>query len=441
MFGQQFHKRTNESPMDFEWQTHAPIDPNSPFPQFKPQPGSFESPAKTSFANPAIPPAPQFRNPSFTTPRKPFDQELFSEVSGCESSPADNTDADAEDTPERKSITKAMGNVAVSSAGKSLFKRYGTEFTGNSPSRADQRRGKFGNALLYKARKRKRIDRDNALITRTGSDSESESEERMKEKNLYPTKSWFGNLLDGIDSRPNLPNVLSYYAQLLMNSTLVFAFIYFLYCSWQVVSGDVNKASSVVKSEVMAEMAQCAKDYTLNGCHREDRAPALETVCNSWELCMNKDPDASSRAKISARTFAEIFNSFVEPISWKAMIFVVLLLAVSIMVNNLAFNMFRSKSPSNIHMPHMPHVPQYFSHQPPWGQGQIGEVPQTPSHNHGGYDAFGTTYQQIMPSATSMRNRSPSKESRSPSKGNRSPSKGNRIPSKEERDRDLVMYD
>ena len=340
----QFQKRSHESPMDFEWQTHAPTDPNSPFPQFKPQVGQrsmvstsdyqnscsnritegFGSPAKTSFASSSAAPAPQFRNPSFTTPRKPFDQEFFSEVSGAESSPADNTDADAEDTPDPKSITKTMTAIGLGGPSKApIFGRYGNGFTGNSPSRADRRQGKYGNAILNKARKRKRIDREHALITRAGSDSESEGEERVKEKNMHngqPSKSWFGNLLDGIDARPNLPNILSYYAQLIMNFTLVFAFIYLLYCFWQGVRGDVNKASDEVRSVVLAEMATCANEYTINGCYNTKRAPALDKVCNAWELCMNKDPDGTGRAKISAKTFAEIFNSFVEPISWKAMV-------------------------------------------------------------------------------------------------------------------------
>ncbi|KAG9240431.1 Di-sulfide bridge nucleocytoplasmic transport domain-containing protein [Calycina marina] len=431
MFDQPY-KRSHETPMDFEWGTGPQTDPNSPFPQFKTgQKKSFESPVKTSFGDSNnSTTAPPFRNPSFTTPRKPFDQELFQD-SGADSSPAENTDADAEDTPDAKSITKTMTAFGISASSKKpLFSRYGNSFTGNSPSRGDKRQGKFGTALIQKARKRKRVDRDLALITSAGSDSESEGEQRVKEKDLPapPRKSWFGNLLDGIVARPNLPNVLSYYAQLILNFTLVFTFIYLLYCFWQAVRGDVNHAADEQRSIVMAEMAACANEYTLNGCHNDKRAPALDKVCNAWDLCMNRDPEATGRAKISARTFAEIFNNFVEPISWKAMLFVLLIITVSITVNNLAFGMFRSKSQPEIHMPHMP---AYFQPQPQWGQG----VPQTPQHGHG-YDIYGNTPYQL-PSATPLC--SPSKRDRSPSKGNRSPSKGSRSPSKG--NRDMVMYD
>ena len=211
----------------------------------------------------------------------------------------------------------------MSGGHKSLFGRYGSDFLGNSPSRADQRRGKYGNAILNKARKRKRIDRDHALITQAGSDTESEAEERVKEKDVgrgLTGKSWFGNVLDGINARPELPNILSYWAQLLLNFTLVIAFIWFLYSSWQVVRGDVNKASDIVRSQVLEEMSICSREWNTNGCHNPNRAPALNSICDAWEFCFNKDPDQTGRAKISAKTFAEIFNSFVEPISWKAMV-------------------------------------------------------------------------------------------------------------------------
>jgi hypothetical protein len=92
-----------------------------------------------------------------------------------------------------------------------------------------------------------------------------------------------------------------------------------------------------------------------------------------------------------------------------------LIVTVCILVNNLAFGMFRSKNH------HLSTAPQYF---PPPAQ-NFQWAPQTPQHNQA-YDMFAPTpFQQIMPSQTPG-NRSPSKSSRSPSKGNRSPSKGDR---------------
>lgn len=270
-------------------------------------------------------PAPAFRNPSFTTPRKPFDQEIFSEVSGAESSPADN--ADVEDTPETKTNTAMAAFTLSNSEKQPLFGRYGAGFLGNSPGRADHRRGKYGNAIVNKVRKRKRIDRDHALALgpRRGSSSDSEDEDaerpRVQRLKSEDKQSWLGAFLTGIESRPNLPNILSYYAQLSVNFVIAGLTIYGIYSFWVTVRSDVDKAAEEAMASVLAEMAACSRQFTDNGCHNKDNlAPALIPVCDKWSACMYRDPASVGRAKISAHTFAQIFNSFIEPISYKAMV-------------------------------------------------------------------------------------------------------------------------
>lgn len=78
--------------------------------------------------------------------------------------------------------------------------------------------------------------------------------------------------------------------------------------------------SREVATETLAEMAVCAREYKENRCDRSSRVPAMETVCENWEKCMKQDPTKVGRAKVSAYTFAEILNNFVEPISIKTMV-------------------------------------------------------------------------------------------------------------------------
>ena len=180
---------------------------------------------------------------------------------------------------------------------------------------------------MQKARKRKRIERDYAITqgTRGASDTDSDDELRPRGKGRH-TKvegnglGWWSSFLHGIESHPNLPNILSYYAQLTLNFFLAGLAIYGLWSFWVTIQSDVNKASEDATSLVVAEMAKCAKDYVDNGCAKSTRPPALEAVCDNWEHCMNRDPNSVGRAKISAHTFAQIFNSFIEPISYKAMV-------------------------------------------------------------------------------------------------------------------------
>lgn len=58
---------------------------------------------------------------------------------------------------------------------------------------------------------------------------------------------------------------------------------------------------------------------------------------------MNRDPAVVGRAKVSAETFAEIINSFVEPISYKTMAFFAIMVFGFLFLSNYAFGYARSK--------------------------------------------------------------------------------------------------
>lgn len=360
-----------------------------------------------------------------------------------------------------------MATFSTGTVRQPIFGKYGAGFLGSSPGRAEQRRGKYANAIVNKVRKRKRMERDYAMIRgqRDGSDYESEdsSETRPRSRgNKHsrpeaPHPGFIASIFNYIDTHPNLPNILSYYAQLLVNGFIAALTIFGIYSFWMTVRADVDKASEKERALVLAEITKCAQEFVVNKCGADVRLPALHIPCDNWEHCMNMDPNSVGRAQVSAHTFAQIFNSFIEPISYKAMvcpfsplpfylyftlyfkyskltlpqIFVTLLVTVVILVNNLAFNTFRaSKSHSTI--PTAPPFQGSWQAQPQpfhWGA-----PPQTPHHNGIGYDVYGgQTYQQILPSQTPSQ-RSPSKGyggengMRSPSKGNRdrSPSKENR---------------
>jgi hypothetical protein len=317
-----------------------------------------------------------------------------------------------------------MTTFSTTAIKKPIFGRYGLNFTGNSPGRGELRRGKYADTIVNKVRKRKRLERDYAVTShRRGSwDSEGDSGDsrpnsREKGHGTHIPASapgWFASFISGIESRPSLPYVLSYYAQLVLNWFMVFLVIYLIWCFFLAIRADVDKASEEAMAEVLAEMAQCTRQYIDNGCSSDRRPPALETICESWDLCMNKDPKSFGRAKISAHTFAQIFNSFVEPISWKAMVnfpssnaeaitnrvlvqsFVVIILTICLAVNNVAFSAFRSRG-------HPPPAPQYFQPSAPSQDYQWGPIPQTPRHISGqgmgqgqGFDMYGGVGNTLM---------------------------------------------
>jgi hypothetical protein len=89
----------------------------------------------------------------------------------------------------------------------------------------------------------------------------------------------------------------------------------------------------------------------------------MEKACLAWEKCMNRDPTVVGRARVSAETFAEIINSFIEPISYKTMVLspqfqpnskIFCLLAVfgSVFLSNFAFGLLRQREHSQRFLPY-----------------------------------------------------------------------------------------
>lgn len=129
-----------------------------------------------------------------------------------------------------------------------------------------------------------------------------------------------GNFGHWLEAHPRLPTVLSYYLQFAVNSALGFCFLYLVYCAWSGIQSDVEIESNKHAAEVMVELSACALDYKRNHCGTANMAPALENLCGVWETCMKRDPKKVARASVTAKTFAMIFNSFVEEFSYKSMV-------------------------------------------------------------------------------------------------------------------------
>lgn len=205
----------------------------------------------------------------------------------------------------------------------------------SSPGRGELQRSERSDAISKRTKER-RDARLQRKVSKRRRHSVSDSEEdHHSQRNRSPRKvsgmrnhspeqdsnkpHWVSNLFTFIAQHPTVPHILSFYAQLAFNVFLLAACAYMLYCFWSAVQGDIDKKAFEAMAEVMAESAQCLHSWESNKCDRATRVPALEKVCEGWEACMNRDATKIGRARVSAHTFAEIFNSFVEPISWKAM--------------------------------------------------------------------------------------------------------------------------
>jgi len=269
----------------------------------------------------ALPPIPLSKNPAFNTPRKFEPNYDSSEVE--QSSPEL---ADSEATPENMGfrsgfakMTNALTQISDKpEKSKNPFARLG----GSPAGKPEVLKAHYSQAVEKRRTKAKRKEGERRItFRRRGTETEDEATPATKGgKNDKTSSSTIGSVFGFIETHPDLPHILSFYAQLLLNVFLVFFFIYIIYSFWSTIRSDVDMKSEEAISEIMVEMAACAKSYQENKCDPSTRAPALEVVCNNWDKCMNKDARAVGRARVSAHTFAEIFNSFIEPISYKAMV-------------------------------------------------------------------------------------------------------------------------
>lgn len=152
----------------------------------------------------------------------------------------------------------------------------------------------------------------------------------------------------------DLPYIASGYLQLFFNLFLLSVLLYFLISFISTIQADVNKKVEEYSAEILAEISTCSKDYLENRCSPDQRVPAMQMACQAWERCMERDPAKVGRARVSAETFAEIVNSLIEPISYKTMIFCLVLVFGSLFVSNAAFSLLRQRQyrPHGIEGPH-----------------------------------------------------------------------------------------
>lgn len=491
--------------MDFEWNTgHGPSDHTSPFVKItqqlgtkrkilRPSPpsaklfsnlalplGGFESPLKKqahlpsadqlsnhsffanatpakAFRNPGFEPTPSrilqqqqkptpFRDAPFTTPRKPFDADFFSEASGAESSPG--VVGDSEDTPELRPGRQIKAFSAIKPKGEGgLFGRYGK--LSHSPGRGEIRRGnKYDTTNPQRVMKRRRMDREREQILTSAHHSRRSSFDTEDEDAHSPSTSTrpakattapipqpgrFYNLMQFISTHPDLPSTLARWTQLLMNWCFGALAAYILYLFFIAIRSEIEMERLKVVDTIHSEIAKCVSDYTANRCARDTRAPALEGPCRAWEECFSRDPERVGRARVSAGTFSLIINNFFEGISWKATAIIVGSVVAVIIASNIGFSAAKQKLHDNPtafmgNFAGQQHMQQHWDPRPAevWFQQlpqlQAGGVPGTPARGFPtpsrgmrgergqGNEGWGEEFRAIMPSGSPVK--SPRKASR-----------------------------
>lgn len=277
-----------------------------------------------AFRNPAFASS-AFRNPSFTTPQR-RGQEIQSEA---EDSPAlTDTSEMMVDTPDYDRDDDYPKYAATSSrASRSLFKKPAPSTRSHTPGRGEIPRGSVAIGTRDKVRKRRRQtgDRDigstRSRLSHDSDESDSDWEENntKKSKKKSGRQGFFTWLIGTLHSHPNLPAILRGYIFLAFNFLFIAIFGWAVWGLVEMVRYDLAGANDERRGELLAEIAACAAEFNQNRCSPVSaRLPALEKVCQEWELCMNRDPNNFKKMQVSAENVAQVINSFVGIVSIKS---------------------------------------------------------------------------------------------------------------------------
>ncbi|CDW98893.1 hypothetical protein [Sporisorium scitamineum] len=142
------------------------------------------------------------------------------------------------------------------------------------------------------------------------------------------------------------PELLLGYAQLIFNASILSTFLYLLYHVVRTVQKDVAEKVRAYEMDTLSEITACASAYTANRCGTDLQAPALASACKNWERCSTRDPAVVGTARVTAETFADILNGFVDSVSWKTMFFTLICFSIVVGATNSFLSFFRIKSRS-----------------------------------------------------------------------------------------------
>ncbi|KAJ3384117.1 hypothetical protein HDU92_003754 [Lobulomyces angularis] len=141
--------------------------------------------------------------------------------------------------------------------------------------------------------------------------------------------------------------ILSSYIQIFFTSIFFGALFWFFFKFFNTIRHDLNMKAEEYSLEIVYQISECSKLYVENNCDPKVRIPYMKEVCNNWEICMMKDPKEVAKMKIGVEVFAEILNKLVEPLSYKSMIFTLILIFGSIFLMTFASNLLKKNRKQN----------------------------------------------------------------------------------------------
>ncbi|MCJ1439717.1 MAG: hypothetical protein MMC23_000198 [Stictis urceolatum] len=400
--------RSGATPMDFQYENGYGDRPlTSPFPQADPNgPRGFAyDPQKSPLRN-----VPRFGAPAYNhlprTPSKPApnwrEQDHEAESTDCGQSP--ENDAGDEGTPDsrlpevRPLAVRELGNKIQVARGTSKVARpkrdsllggmraKAEHLTQNfffSPSSRSFRSGDL-TTLHGRSRKRSRREYSQDDLSDWDDSRPSSSDGAQKKQAALPPREIgiIPSILSFIHQHPNLPNILTHWARMIVACGFMALLFYAVHLMWSMLKHDIEIEVQKAANEVIRENAACFHDYTANRCGPDaDTPPALRDQCHRWRDCYNRDPMAIGRSSITAATIAKLLNDTFDRLSWKFISMITFMGFILFVTPYYIFGVFLSKhAPPPPAYPPPPQFPAAPYMQSPYHQAQQHEEFFTPRH-------------------------------------------------------------
>lgn len=153
--------------------------------------------------------------------------------------------------------------------------------------------------------------------------------------------------LSRIISDPQCISNLTIIIQIILNSLIMLAFLSIGIVAFIAIKKDVDKKVATYVNEAIFKINSCKRDYFINNCVPEMRAPALENRCNEWATCMEQDPESVITSRAYFEVLADCLNAFFHNVSLKTLFSLGCLVVFCVIIPNILFAKFRTSTTIN----------------------------------------------------------------------------------------------
>lgn len=241
------------------------------------------------------------------------------------------------DTPETDRLRNATSEIGGTITPGKIDKSFRYSKPAGSSRKHAAGRGEIrsyreiGSNVTLRKRKRQNQDRDVSQSTRQRlqdwDESESESGEYYRShsqrgrKNLARNgrlqQGTLASLFAFLGENPALPEVLHNWIKTTLRLVLFSGLLYVVYQVVAAIRSDIFNANESARLEIIGRIISCQTEYTANGCATTG-APVLKSMCAEWQKCMDQNPEAIMRVKVTAKQLGDIINEFVDTMNYKA---------------------------------------------------------------------------------------------------------------------------